>query len=234
MRAKWVGVGFACLLQACASNGRNPAEDGGARVAFTWPSGVRINSVNYSVHLSQSASVLAGVMDISNTNASISFNLVLPPDPAATVSLTATTVAGASCAGASTPFQIPAGATVPVVVQLACGSMPAPPAPGTVHVSANVTLADNCPSIVDAVVAPAQVTVGGMMNTTVTATDPDQGETLSVVWTASAGTFSNPNAATTQYHCDQAGPQTVTVSATDSHVPSCTASVPFTVTCMAP
>jgi hypothetical protein len=234
MRASWVAAGLVCLLGACAGGGRNPAGAGGVRIAFTMPGGVRIDAVNYRVLLSQSATVMSGTMDTSDQSAALSISVVVPPDPGALVELTATTSTGVSCAGSSAPFPVLSGSMIAVVVQLVCGDRAAPPEPGIVNVSATVTLGNHCPSIVTGSVTPAQVTVGGTIDVSIAATDPDPGETVSVSWSATAGTFSNPGAAATQYVCQQSGRQTLTVTATDSHQPSCSAVMSFPIICVAP
>jgi hypothetical protein len=119
----------------------------------------------------------------------------------------------------------------------------APPAKGgAVDVNFRVVRGDNCPLLTSWSASPLQVSApGGSIDLSATATDADARETLTFSWTAPAGRFTVPSStgasgasATTKYVCDKPGPQKLTVTVTDNHVPSsCSASQTFPVTCVA-
>lgn len=81
------------------------------------------------------------------------------------------------------------------------------------------------PHCVVLTVAPEQVSVGGKVRATAHPGDPDLA--LSFEWSASAGTFAEPESAATSYTCTSAGPQLLTLS-----VPECGASFSAVVTCV--
>ncbi len=93
---------------------------------------------------------------------------------------------------------------------------------------------DDCPGLSFAV-TPAEARIGQTIGVAAFATevDPDAGHAITYAWTASTGYFQAPTAASTTYTCpgrDHAGPQTITISASDG---SCVTSRSTTVLCVA-
>jgi len=104
---------------------------------------------------------------------------------------------------------------------------------GEVDVAVNAVAADKCPSITSAVAAPAQSSVGGTVDVSATASDPDRGESVSFSWSPAAS-FANPRTAVTTYRCSAAGRQTLTLTIADSRRPSpCAAKATLQVDCLA-
>ncbi len=203
------------------------------KLAFSLPDGLTINSVNYQVASSSSATLLQGTINTSDKNATVSLDLALPASTNDTITLTATTTTGVACTGTSNPFNIVSGQPTTVSMGLNCGGGSQSTAPGTVIVNANVVEGDNCPSITSASVAPAQTSVGGTIAVAATGTDPDAAETVSYSW-GPATNFANPTAATTTFTCTTAGTQTITLTISDNHSPTaCTAQVTFPINCVA-
>jgi len=82
---------------------------------------------------------------------------------------------------------------------------------GSVSFEGRITL---CPEFTFVFASPLQTGVGGQINVSATASDADN-DPLSFSWTATAGSFVNPAAASTKYNCTSAGTQVLTVTATD-------------------
>ncbi|RKH72439.1 kelch-like protein [Corallococcus interemptor] len=77
---------------------------------------------------------------------------------------------------------------------------------------------DNEAPIIDSLVASSTtVPTGGSLTLVATAHDPNPGDTLSYAWSATAGAFSSPSAASTSWTAPQStGIQTLTFTVTDS------------------
>ncbi|WP_330166775.1 MULTISPECIES: Kelch repeat-containing protein [unclassified Corallococcus] len=77
---------------------------------------------------------------------------------------------------------------------------------------------DNEAPLIDALVASStSVPAGGSLSLVATAHDPNPGDTLSFAWSATAGTFSSPSAASTSWTAPlSTGIQTLTFTVTDS------------------
>jgi hypothetical protein len=76
---------------------------------------------------------------------------------------------------------------------------------------------NEAPIIDSAVASISTVQTGGSISLTATTHDPNTGDTLTLAWTASSGTFSAPTAATTSWTAPAAtGAQTLTFTVTDS------------------
>lgn len=114
---------------------------------------------------------------------------------------------------------------------ISCGDNLA--ASGEVDVALNFVAADNCPSITSAVAAPVQTSIGGTVDVSATAFDPDRGETVTFSWSPAAH-FANPSSAVTSYVCPAAGRQTLILTIADSRRPTpCTAKATLQVDCLA-
>ncbi|MDC0712741.1 kelch repeat-containing protein [Stigmatella sp. ncwal1] len=77
--------------------------------------------------------------------------------------------------------------------------------------------ANEAPVIDSLVASSTSVQTGSSLSLTTTVHDPNAGDTLSLAWTASGGTFSDPTAATTSWTAPSSiGVQTLTFTVTDS------------------
>jgi hypothetical protein len=211
-------------------------DSGDVKIAFAIPDGTTISLVNYSITSTPGGAGPSGSFNTSDKNATASFDIALPPTAAGvtdTVTLTATTSAGVACSGTSMPFTIASGVPTIVNMTLMCGGGSQSTVPGTVDVRATVTTGDNCPNITQAVVAPAQTSVGSSISVSATAADADATDMLTFAW-APAANFTSPVAASGTYLCTAPGTQTLTLSVNDNHPGGgCVASVTFTVNCVA-
>jgi len=87
--------------------------------------------------------------------------------------------------------------------------------PDVGKVTLTVRARNTCPRLTSWMAAPLQTSVGGAIDVSAGASDPDPGDHLRYLWTASAGSFARPDAASTRYSCGAAGLQTITVQVSD-------------------
>ncbi len=202
---------------------------GEVRLALALPDSVTISSVDWRVLSATNTIIVQGT--IATTDPAVQPSVVtgLPAGVGDVVSMSATTSTGVACAGTSTAFNVVAGQTVSVPVNITCGATTPSSGLGSAVISGTVVPGDNCPIATGYSLSPAQATSpSGQIGVSVAATDTDSGETLSYAWTATAGTFVNAALASTQYTCSVAGSQTLTVAITDSHQPTaCTTHITF-------
>jgi hypothetical protein len=147
----------------------------------------------------------------------------------------ATTSTGIHCAGTSNSFNVVAGQTNPVSVNMNCDSTHADGGAGSIVVTGVLVVGDNCPVVSGWTLAPQSAMAnGGTIAVGVTASDSDPGDTVSYAWSATAGTFTNGTQAMATYTCAAAGDQTLSVVISDNHTPSaCTITATFpVVTCL--
>ncbi|MES1207010.1 MAG: hypothetical protein ABUS79_13820, partial [Pseudomonadota bacterium] len=216
------GILIAGALAASCSRGGGPvasSDVGTVKLALVTPGGFTINSVNYQLLTSTSAVLSSGTINVSNPGATVSFDLVVPPGSGYTVHLSAVSTSGRTFSGTSLPFNVVSGQTTLVSVTLTDAATPGV-TPGTVIVNGTIVPGDTAPTITSVVVAPAQTAVGGPISVSVTASDPDIGDTLTYAWTATAGSFANPTAQSTTYTSNVAGTQTLTITVSDNHSPT--------------
>ncbi len=228
-------AGVALLGGAIGLNcSKGNSNNGDLKIAFAIPGGDEIDSVTYTINTSTSTTPLAtGSFNTMDKNATASLDVALPPTTGTqtdTVILTATTKNGLSCTtGTSSPFTVASGVPSSVMLTLACGTGSKPTVPGTIDITANVTVADNCPSITSAVIAPDQTSVGSTVAVSATGFDSDSGDVITFSW-APATNFAMPTVASTTYTCTLPGTQTITLSLTDKA--GCIAQVPLTINCV--
>jgi len=74
---------------------------------------------------------------------------------------------------------------------------------------------NTCPALQAAVASPPAAAVGETINVNASAFDKDTTDKLTYVWTATAGSFAMPAAASTTYACSVAGAQQLTIKVSD-------------------
>ena len=226
----------------CSRNGSGSSDSiGHVNLALTLPSGSHINAVTYLIHSAGTAGVtdVSGTINTTDLNATPTAFVSFPASMGDTVTLTADTTAMPSvhCTGSSMPFSVLAGAEAQANVNLICGGAGSIAGTGNssnIHIVGTVTEtnADNCPQITSWTISPLTTSFpGGTIDVTADATDADVGETLTYAWGPTAK-FTMPSGQMTQYHCTAPGGDTITLNVTDSHTPSCTATLSFPVTCV--
>ena len=190
-------------------------------VALAAPTGITVSSFSWEVTSSTNQVLASG--STSSVVAGIAPSLVigLPAAVGDRVSMDATTGSGVHCKGTSNPFNIVAGQTNPLSVNLNCDSLPTDGGTGSIVVTGVLVSGDNCPALSAWTLSPQSAAAnGGKIDVGVTATDSDTGDKLSYAWSATAGTFVGASLAATQYTCAAAGDQTLSVVISDNHTPS--------------
>jgi hypothetical protein len=230
----------------CSKGGSSSDSIGHVNLALTLPSGVHINTVHYDIHAGTPATITDATGNINTTdvNATPTAFVSFPASTGDTVTLTADTTATppVHCTGTSMPFAVIAGAEAQASVVLLCGGgqLAGQGNLGNVHIVGTVSespgTGDNCPQLTSWTVSPLQTSApAGTIDVAADATDADPGETatLSFAW-APAAKFTTPTGKTDTYHCLTAGPDTITLTVTDTHTPSaCTETIQFAVNCVA-
>jgi hypothetical protein len=224
-----VVVYVAAIAIGCSSRADR---QGTVRLALTIPpGGPSVSAVQWRIGTSLGAFVASGTIQTGDVNATATVDTSCPAGSGFVVTLAATATDGTSCSGRSQPFNVSVGATVPVPITLVCGGgVPAQTA-GSVVVTATVVAGDNCPVIKSWEVSPLRTSSGQPIDVSVTASDADSADVLSYRWTATSGSFTDPTAATTQYHCSF-GRVDLSVIVSDGHSPKpCQAATSFSVYC---
>jgi hypothetical protein len=201
---------------------------GEIQVALSLPDGTTIDSVTWKVLSSSSAEIASGTLNTTGSRTP-SFISSLPAGAGDTIVMTASTTGGVSCIGTSSPFTIIAGQSTTVNLDVVCENTPADGGTlGSVVVSSTLVPGDHCPGLTEWFISPQATTGSSPIDVSVSGSDADVGDTLSYAWTATAGSFTSPSSAMTQYTCAATGPQTLTVAISDNHMPTpCTTRITF-------
>jgi hypothetical protein len=223
----------------CSKGTSNSSTDvGSLHLALTLPDATTLDSVTYTVKASDGTTTLAtGPINTSDHGATPSVDVSVIASMNDTVNLHGTTSAGVICDGTSAAFTVVAGAPIMIGVNLICGGSANHTASGSLIVNGTVVIGNNCPVLNSWMASPLQTSTAGQIDVSAAATDLDTSatppQTLTYAWTATAGTFVAPAAATTKYSCSVAGTQTLTVTATDNYSPTpCAVVQTFTVNCV--
>jgi hypothetical protein len=243
--AKLTALAVATLLGGvatvnCSKNsggGEDNATIGHVNLALTLGSGATVNQVHYVIHAGMPSGItdVAGDINTSDPNATASAFHSFPASTGDTVTLSATTSAGKACTGTSMPFSVTAGTTASVNVTLICGGSVPTSNTGSVGINGSVVEGDNCPLLTAWAASPLQTSLNGLIDVSGAATDADvgviPGEAISYAWTG--GTFLAPSSASTQFRCTVAGPNTLTLTVSDNHVPTpCSTQIQIPVNCV--
>jgi hypothetical protein len=216
-----------------ASSGVPSETVGQVGLDLTLPGGETISLVSWTI--TGNGMTRSGTVNVSGSTV-ISFVVGgIPAGSNYTIAITGTSTDGTvTCTGSAT-FSIVAGATTQVTDVLQCSG--AGPDAGGLAVNAP---AYACASVFPGsiTVSPSETTVGGTVSliAATTAVNPSA-ETFA--WSTTSGTFSAPNAATTNFTCTAPGVATLTLTVGDGPIPdgappcpSTTATI--TVTCDSP
>jgi hypothetical protein len=203
-----------------------PEDMGQLNLSVVLPDGGEIRAVDWAIHASTGAVILQGTINTSNPKALPGFVAGLPAATGDTLTMSATTTTGVSCTGTSAPFDVVAGATANVAVNITCNSVTPDAGTGIIIAHGTVVAGDSCPTLTSSLVSPQTTAIVDPISVLATASDADGTDTLTYAWSATAGTFTSAASATTQYHCPAtAGMQTLTVTITDNHAPTPCATV---------
>lgn len=208
-----VGVAVpACSSTSVDHSGPSASDEsvGSLGLKLVTPGGVTVSTVHYTIS-GNGITPITGDIDVSASGATASVLVgAIPAGNGYSVTMSADGSGGNSCSG-STTFNVAAGTTVGVTVPLTCG---APTARGNGIINGTF---NSCPVITSLIVSPLQLDVGGKINVSAAASDPDTGATLTYAWTSvgTGGSFVNAATATTQFNASAPGTQTLTVSVSD-------------------
>lgn len=222
------------LLAINCDGGAGSNSLGEIKLALSLPGGMTINSVDWKVLSATSTVLLQGTINTSDPNLQPSLVAGIPAGVGDVVVMSALTNTGVSCSGTSGAFNVVAGQTVPVPVNITCGATTPSSGLGSAVIMATVVPGDSCPVATAYLLSPGAATSPtGQIAVSITAMDADSGDTLSYAWTAPAGTFASATSASTTYTCTTAGSEALTVAVSDNHMPTpCTTTITFpAVTC---
>jgi hypothetical protein len=224
-----MALGAVASSLGCGKEAPSKSDVGQVNLALALPDGTSIPSIAWVLHTSGGAVIEMGTLNTTDPNVRASLATDIPVGMGDTVTMSGTTTAGAMCTGTSSPFNVVAGTTVMVAVNIICGSVTPDGGTGTVIVSSTVVAGDSCPILTSSLVSPLQTAIADPIAVMAGASDSDMGDTLSFMWSATGGTFTNAALASTDYHCPMtAGMQTLTLRITDNHMPTpCTTVVMF-------
>ena len=207
----------------------NTAEDstGSVQLALQAAPGLTFAAATYTLSGPESFT-RSGAVDIANSS-TLSFVVgAIPAGIGYTITVNATSTDGStSCAGTSAGFGIVAGQVAVVPLGLSCHQASQT---GSAMISGTINV---CPVIDGVSASPAEVLVGGTIDLSAVAHDPDQGPApLTYAWTATAGVFSDTSAAHSSFACTVPGPVTLTLSVTDGDPqPGCAGTSTVTIIC---
>jgi hypothetical protein len=229
-RHGWRGVLSLVGLIAvgCAAPASGDGSLGEVRLALSLPDGTTVSSVTWKISSSTNATLLSGSLDVSGSQKP-TFIASIAPGAGDTVTMSATTSVGVICAGTSDPFDVVAGHTVNVPVNLLCQGTVSDAGIGGLVVTGTIVSGDHCPVLTSYLIDPQTSGAADPINVSVGASDPDTGESLTYLWSATSGTFTSATSLSTQYHCVAgSGAQTLSVQVSDNHTPlPCTTSITF-------
>jgi hypothetical protein len=196
-------------------------------MALEASTGVALSVVTYTI-TGPGAFARTGSVDLGSSSAVTFVIGGLPVGDGFSIGVTGASTDGVTnCAGNAT-FDVAAGSTTPVPIQIDCREAPRT---GSVLVNGSINV---CPAIVGLSAKPAVATVGSRMALSATAHDLDGGPAaLTYAWSATAGVFDAPNGPTTNFTCTVAGVQTITLVVSDGDAtPGCAASDSVSVQCL--
>lgn len=182
----------------------NDGEIGTIGFALQVAPGVTINSLSWTISNAGTGFSRSGAVNVQSSN-TLTFQVGgLPAGAGYTISLTGASVGGAfSCAG-SVELAVTAGTTNPVALSLTCTAVAA--GTGSVAVRGTTTV---CATITELSASPLETAVNSTVSLVAAATAGTLTPTFA--WTATAGGFDNPAAASPTFTCP-ATPADVTIT----------------------
>jgi hypothetical protein len=222
-----VALAGGSLLAGCgvgAEDGTTNSASNGAvgqvALALQIGNGLTVNTFSYSL---TGPNPRMGSINVSN---STTVSTLLSGVPAGTgygVSLNGTATDGkTTCSGTSGSFNVTAGSTTPVTVNVSCKT---PGTTGSVLINGTINV---CASVGSVSAAPP---VGTSIAITSSASDSDAGPgALQYSWTTNSGTLSSATVANPTLNCTKPGPVSLTLTVTDGD-PACSDSFNVQLAC---
>ncbi|HVY25898.1 MAG TPA: PKD domain-containing protein [Polyangiaceae bacterium] len=227
--------GLASLLGCSSVNGAgsdpgssSASEDapGSANLALTLANGSTLSAASYTL-VGPAGFSKAASIDVSKSTKISTTIGGLPAGHGYSITISGTTVDGATSCGGVGTFDVKAGKTSSVTIALTCKE---PKKTGSVAVNGTLNI---CPNIDGIQANPTEVTVGNAIALSASAHDSDAGPAaLSYLWTASAGTLSDAAAKNPTFTCTVPGTATLTLKVSDGDPSvSCADTLTTDVTC---
>ncbi|MEY4512216.1 MAG: hypothetical protein RLZZ450_4338, partial [Pseudomonadota bacterium] len=236
----WLAAGVLGLMstisvQGCESDGRaaGGAVDGtadGARavggltLGLVLPDGSTVTSVTYTITRNGTAVRSGSIAVGADGRASVTV-AELEAGSGYHVRLVASGGTAYDCIG-DADFTVIEGLSVNVDVAIQC---PDARVDGNVSINGQFNV---CPAVTSLFASPSTAFVGNTVALAATARDRDN-DPIAFSWSAPSGTFSTPNAASTNFLCTSAGSFVATVAVYDGPSRGCTRTGTQTVTCVA-
>ncbi|HTQ02449.1 MAG TPA: hypothetical protein VMI54_01290 [Polyangiaceae bacterium] len=226
LRASLFTLALAAAPLACSDGtpAGNVAERGGSIGLSLTANGVTLGNVGYVITGPASFSKSGTIDETRSTTLSANIGAI-PAGNGYSITLSATPLSGAASCSGSAPFDVVAGQTTPVSVELLCHQNATT---GSVLVNGTVNL---CPTLNDVSASPSSVAVGGSVTLSASASDADDGPSpLSYQWTAPGATLTGANTPSATLVCTASGTVTATVSVSDGD-PACPETGSVIITC---
>jgi len=220
----WFGWCLAGLfLVAGCGGGSSPS--GGLGLELVLEGGANIDQVSWRI----SGGEMDPMQGIINTGAPGSTASVeifgIPPGEDYLIELSATSGDAETTCEGSAEFDIAVGVVTEVHVMLRCKTESDA---GSVRVDTWINI---CAELTKVVVSPLQTSVGSQIDVFADAEDHD-GDPIAYLWTGTGGSFTDPTAKQTQYTCEQAGTQFITITVSDDGFAHCMDGWTVEVTCV--
>jgi phospholipase C len=213
-----LGLGVAMAggwIVGCSNSGNGGGagvtaqDDGGSiRLSLT-AGGATFNAFSYMI-TGPASFMKSGSIDVSSSTSLMATIGGLPAGSGFTITLSGTSVDGATQCGGSAGFSVTAHATSPVMVALDCHQQPKT---GSINVNGTLNI---CPQILGISSNPGQITGGASAAITSSAVDADNGPMpLSYSWSTNLGTLTNGTTANPTFTCTAIGTATLTLTVSD-------------------
>ena len=209
--AAMLALAGTAILSGCGGDGMpgQEVEHAGEISLDLTVAGATLNSASYVI-TGPAGYTKVGTLDLANSNTLSGLIGGIPVGGGYSITLSATSIDGAtSCAG-SASFSVTAHGTTPVAIALTCHQ---PSRTGSVSISGTLNV---CP-VLDGVSAnPSEVLVGATIALSADAHDSDAAPAaLGYHWSASSGSFSDAGSKRPSFTCAAPGIVTIAVSASD-------------------
>ncbi len=218
-------LALAFVVSGCVSDTTTSDDAGGVAIQLQLADGTEIDEVSYVV----SGNDMVDMMGAINTSAPGSTASVeifgIPEGDDYLIMMAATSTDGETACSGSAFFDVSVGQVTNVMVILRCKL---PQRFGGVRVNGKLNV---CAALAKMVVAPLQTSVGNQLEVFAQASDKE-GDAIAYSWSATNGSFDDPNAAVTMYTCEQPGDHTVSVLVSDDGFEYCEDSWDIDVTCV--
>ena len=221
-----LSAGLAFIALGCAMDTQAADEIGSLSLELVIAPGVVVDEVDWEITGPDDFGS-SGTIDVSAPGSTASIEVFgLAPGPYV-IEMQATSVDGqVTCFGSDT-FDVNVGEVTEVQFMINCRLSEAL---GAVRVNGPFNI---CADLSQVVVSPLQTSVGNEIELESVAVD-EEGDPIAYQWTALAGSFSDPTAASTSYTCEQVGSTGITIEVSDDGFASCVDSWTVPVTCVAP